>query len=334
MPLLSAKFEIEIPSPCLLTWPEGAAPTIDVEILGFSITVKLQSAEGWRVKDAGDVNWTTGLGKLEILVSRNEIDTPPEVIEAADGTRDLTVQSEYLRCRFPEYKAAGREAANRTLQFFKFELSTPQVAQVPSWDHCLNNPVWFDSLGVELRGGTRTVVVQPIPGLWGELGAKKLTPSDLAALQSFVATPTEPSLALTLLSDAQTAWFEGNLRRSVLELAICTEILVKRRFFAQSSPAGAAFDYLEDKAKVSVRVLDLLDAIAEEAFAASYRKQSPANYQCIDHMFRCRNKIAHRGELRFRDDKGAASAVDAACVKAWWHAVFDLKLWLESLVPR
>lgn len=309
-------------------------PSIGVEILGFSVTVKLHSAEGWRVKDAADINWTTGLGKLEIMVSRNESDSPPEVIEAADGTRDLTVQGEYLRCRFPDYKAAASEAANRTLQFFKFVLSTPQVAQVASWDHCLNNPVWFDSHGIELRGGTRTIVAQPIPGLWGELGAKKFTPSYLSALQSFVAAPTEPSLALTLLSDAQTAWFEGNLRRSVLELAICTEIMVKRRFFAQSSPAGAAFDYLEDKAKVPVRVLELLDAIAEEAFAVSYRKQSPANFQCIDYMFRCRNKIAHRGELRFRDDTGATSAVDAACVKDWWHAVVDLKSWLEGLVPR
>jgi hypothetical protein len=268
------------------------------------------------------------------VVSRDESDSPPEVIQTADGKRDLTVQGEYLRSRLPDYKAAASEAANRTLQFFKFALSTPQVAQIPSWDHYLNNPVWFDAHGTELRGGTRTAIAQPVPGLWGELGAKKLTPSELGALQSFVAAPTEPNLALTLLSDAQTAWFEGSHRRSVLELAICTEILVKRRFFAQSSPAGAAFDYLEDKAKVSVRVLDLLDAIAEEAFAVSYRKQSPANFQCIDYLFRCRNKIAHRGELTFRDDTGATAAVDATRVKAWWYAVVDLKSWLEGLVPR
>jgi hypothetical protein len=334
MPLLSAKFGIEIASPCLLTWPEDGAPSIGVDILGFSVTVKLHSAEGWRVKDAADINWTTGLGRLDIVVSRDESDSPPEVIQTADGKRDLTVQGEYLRSRLPDYKAAASEAANRTLQFFKFALSTPQVAQIPSWDHYLNNPVWFDAHGTELRGGTRTAIAQPVPGLWGELGAKKLTPSELGALQSFVAAPTEPNLALTLLSDAQTAWFEGSHRRSVLELAICTEILVKRRFFAQSSPAGAAFDYLEDKAKVSVRVLDLLDAIAEEAFAVSYRKQSPANFQCIDYLFRCRNKIAHRGELTFRDDTGATAAVDATRVKAWWYAVVDLKSWLEGLVPR
>jgi hypothetical protein len=174
-------------------------------------------------------------------------------------------------------------------------------------------------------------VNQPVPGLKGELGARKLTPADLPELQSFLSAPIEPPLAVTLLSDAQAAWFEGSLRRSVLELAICTEVLVKRRFFAKSSPAGAAFDYLEDKAKISVRVLELLDSVAEEAFACSYKKQEPAYYQKIDHLFRCRNKIAHRGELAFRDDSGKTIGVDAPLVETWWHAVENLRQWLQSL---
>lgn len=157
-----------------------------------------------------------------------------------------------------------------------------------------------------------------------------LTPDLLPGLQAFISNPTEPSLTLTLLSDAQTAWFEGSLRRSVLELAICTEVMVKRRFFAGNSPAGAAFDYLEDKSKVSVRVLDLIDSIAEEAFAKSYKTEEPDNFRRIDHLFRCRNKIAHRGELSFRDDSGKVVAVDGQIVETWWQAVLNLRGWLQD----
>src|SRR5450830_75912 len=331
MPLLSAKFSLGVSSPCLLALPDGQNPEVVAPLGEFRTTARLLSAENWRTKAKDDLNWTTGLYGLEVTVSREESDSPPDVIVTPDGRIDLTVQGEYLRSKLPQYQAAALEITNRILSYFQYSLFTPLVRPIPSWDQSLHNPTWFDATDKELRGGTHTVVAEPIPGLRGELGARKLTSAELPALQSFIAAPTEPSLATSLLSDAQTAWFEGGLRRSVLELAICTEVLVKRRFFAQASPAGAAFDYLEDKAKISVRVLDLLDAVAEEAFARSYKKQEPSNYQSIDHLFRCRNKIAHRGELAFRDDSGRSVNVGAAVVETWWHAVANLKVWLESL---
>lgn len=189
--------------------------------------------------------------------------------------------------------------------------------------------MWFDETGNQLRCNSKMHTLR-IPGLNGELGVKKLTPKNMTELVEFIASEHEESLADTLLSDAQSAWFEGNLRRSVLELAICTEVMVKRCFFAHDSPAGAAFDYLEDKSKISVRVLDLLDTVAEEAFSASYKKDEPNNYQNIDHLFRCRNKIAHRGELSFRDDSGKNISIDKARVEAWWNSVVNLKTWLQK----
>ena len=272
MPTLSSKFILEVSSTCLLAWPVGQMPDLVATLGDFHVITKLQPAKHWRTKGKDDVNWTTGLSELEIVASRNEMEAPPDVIVTTDGKEDLTLQGEYLRLRLPEYQAAAREIANRILRFFQYSLLTPQVRQISRWDQSLHNPTWFDENGLELRGGTHTVVAQPVPGLWGELGARKLTPTELPELQSFLATPTEAPLALALLSDAQAAWFDGSLRRSVLELAICTEVMVKRRFFAQASPAGAAFDYLEDKAKVSVRVLELLDSVAEEAFGCSYKK--------------------------------------------------------------
>ena len=330
MPMLSAQFNLEISSPCLLSWPDEENPSFVVPFNDFQITGALLSGKYWGSKAKDEVIWTRGLNRLDLTVSRDEPDPPPDVIITSDGRRDLTVLGQYLSLKLPHYQAAALEITNRVLRFFQYSLSTPLVRLLPSWNPALQNPRWFDVNYQELRGGL-LFVIPPVPGLHGELGAKTLSPAELPALQSFIETPTDPSLAVTLLSDAQTAWFEGSLRRSVLELAICTEVLVKRRFFAQASPAGAAFDYLEDKGKISVRVLDLLDAVAEEAFTRSYKKQELGNYQNIDYLFRCRNKIAHRGELSFRDDSGRTVSVDAPLVEAWWHAVVNLKEWLDAL---
>ncbi len=332
MPILHAKFIIEISSPCLLAWPEGQIPEVTATMGNFHVKARLLSEDGRRLKQKNDAVWTSRLGKIEIDVTRNESDSPPNVVLSPGGTKDLSARGNFLRSKLPEYQTVARELANRILQFFQYALLTPQVERIPRWDHTLHNPTWFDSDENKLRSGTGTVLFQPIPGIGGELDTKKLSPNELSELQSYlVAVPTEPPLALALLSDAQTAWFDGNMRRSVLELAICAEVLVKRRFFAEASPAGVAFDYLEDKAKISVRVLELLDAVAEEAFANSYKKQEPNNYREIDHLFRCRNKIAHRGELTFRDDSGKPVVVEAPLVKNWWHAVHNLMIWLQSL---
>jgi hypothetical protein len=314
VPTLSAKFSLEVSSPCLLALTDGQVPQVVANIGDFRIAAKLLSTEDWRTKEKHDVNWTTRLRALEIEVSRDEGDSPPDVIVTPEGRRDLTVQGRYLSSKLPEYQAVALDMASRILRFFQYSLFTPLVRQIPKWDESLHNPAWFDTNGNKLGDGPSTIVAHPVAGLWGQLGARKLTPAELPELQSFVAAPTEPALAVALLSDAQAAWFEGSLRRSVLELAICAEVMVKRRFFAKASPAGAAFDYLEDKAKVSVRILELLDAVAKEAFACSFKKQDPDNFQKIDHLFRCRNKIAHRGELSFRDDSGKAVVVDAALV--------------------
>jgi hypothetical protein len=79
----------------------------------------LLSADYWRSKEKDDINWTTGLSGLEITVSREEAEAPPNVIETPDGRRDLTIQGTYLRARLPDYQAAALEIANRILRFFQ-----------------------------------------------------------------------------------------------------------------------------------------------------------------------------------------------------------------------
>jgi len=174
-------------------------------------------------------------------------------------------------------------------------------------------------------------VAQPVPGSDGALGLQKLKLHSVSALRDSLIQPESVTLAEELLSDAQSAWYEGNLRRAVLELAICAEVIVKRKFFAKATAAGAAFDYFEDKSKISVRVLELVDAVAKEAFARSYRTDAANQYQCIDYLFRCGNKIAHRGELSFRDDAGSLISADKKMVASWWDATAHLMNWLDAI---
>lgn len=332
MPNLSAKFNIELASPCQVEFPDGQTPTLESMFSGFTTVVRLiPSSDGRRWQLKGNPHWTTFLDSIELTLTRNEVSNPPAVVTTSNGNRDLSALSAWLRPLLPEYRAAAVEATRRILGYFKFTLSTPLVQLAPLRAPGFDNPIWLDSAGAALPTALVTITVEPIAGEQGELGVKKLTLSDLPSLADFLQAPQSPTLDAELLSDAQAAYFERNLRRAVLELAICTEITVKRLFFAAASPAGAAFDYLEDKARISVRVLDLLDGVAMEAFSQSFKEFDSAAYRQIDHMFRCRNKIAHRGELSYRDDGGRVTHVDESIVKDWWGAVAGLRTWASSL---
>jgi hypothetical protein len=332
MPQLSARFSFPISAACLITWPETGTPgALHVAVEGLSVKVTLTLAEHWRTKPNSEADWTTSVAELEITVSGEEPDEPPPVLVSAEGKRDLTAQQAYLLKKLPRYKRIAIEVGNRVLTFFRYTLNTPNVVRISERDQAANQATWIDASGQDLPAPTAIFIVQPVPGLKGQLGVKKLTPDSFENLQAYVESPKDPSLPVSLLSEAQSAWFEGNLRRAVLELSICTEVVVKRRFFAHESPAGAAFDYLEDRSKIAVKVLDLIDAVAEAAFGISYKKAEPNRYRSIDYLFRCRNKIAHRGELSFRDDGARTIAVDATTVEEWWNAVAHLVSWINSL---
>lgn len=303
-----------------------------VKLGEFEVKVRLATPyTGSAEKKADETNWTRTLDQLDILISRQEEIAPPDPVIKPDGIRDLGLRRQYLQERLPAYKETAINIANRFLCFFQYKLHTPLIRPISERELTFHNPTWYNNDGNELETNSIVIVPELLIGADGALSVSKLTPENMPSLLSFLAEPEQPPLSETLLSDAQSAWFEDNPRRSVLELAICTEVIVKRKFFAESSPAGAAFDYLEDKAKISVRILELLDKIALEAFSRSYRNDSPDDYRAIDHLFRCRNKIAHRGELAFRDDTGSLIQVDKALVATWWSSVINLKEWLASL---
>lgn len=332
MPNLVANFNIEIPGQCLITWPEGEPPpSFRFSIGEFEIALRLIIDNiSWGVKKKGGAYFTRVIEAAEVGVLRQEDTFPPEVVRNERGQMDYRIQADYFRNRSPAFEEAAHEAVNRVIRFFRYKLNTPLLYEIPVWHQSLCNPKWKDETGKIVGKGPITIRGGKVHGSYGELGVLEFTPDMAESFSDYLSEPSAPSLTEEILTDAQSAWFDGNLRRSVLELAIACEIIVKRRFFSGDSPAGAAFDYLEDRAKVSVRVPELLDRVCLEAFARSFRVEHSTAYLDVDHLFRCRNKIAHRGDLSYRDDGGHMITVDASTVQRWWNSVATMRSWLDK----
>ena len=328
---LFANFEVELPGQCLAAWPEGEGISVNCTIGAFEVTVNLISDSSIKEKEPGEGYWTYFLHRALVSVAKEETEDPPPVIPDENGRRDYTVQAEYFRDRVEEYGLIGQEALNRLIRFFKYKLKTPFLQEFPPGHYSFKNATWTDSSGKTVGKATIALVLIGTPGLRGRLGVQKLRPESAMSIQAALDEPIEPALYEEILSDAQTTLFERNLRRAVIELAIACEIVVKRSFFSEDSPAGAAFDYLEDKSLVRVKVLELIDRVARAAFGQSFRTDHPSHYNNVDFLFRCRNKVAHRGDLSLRDDAGVKKSVNYEMVENWWDSVQQLIEWLSRV---
>lgn len=337
MPILNAYFNIPLSAPCIVALPLGRDFSITYQ--DFRVAIWLMPSTTYpEVILPGEPHSSVVIKALGISVSRDEPESPPEIAPSSDGRQPDWARKEYLRTKLMDYRSAALAVSNRFLDYLRYYLFAPFIRPIEESEAAINafySPRWTDASRNELGSGP-TVLIGKAPlgfdgNLNGKLGVRKLTPADVPALLEHMRTPLAPTLVATFLSNAQEAVFEGNLRRAVVELAICTEIMAKRRFFAESSPAGAAFDFLDDKAQVSVKVIELIDKVAKAAFGRSYREESLSNYKDIDYLFRCRNKVVHRGELTFRDDGNNTVSVDGPKVNSWWNAVVDLKAWLVAL---
>jgi hypothetical protein len=325
MSRLVAHFEVKLPGQCLVVSRVVQNP-FNCTINDFKVTVQgfgLKSV----MKAVQDQHWTYVIKRAVVKVARDEDEDPPPVIPDEQGQLDYTVQGEYFSNRIGAYGAAACEAVNRFIRFFKFKMKTPFLQELPSTHDSFRNAEWRDTSGALVGKGHLVFVAHAVPGLRGELGVQKLRQESAEALQAALVNPVEPTLYEEILSDVQTALFEHNLRWAVLELAIATELVVERKFLSGDSPAVAAFEYLEEQSPRRVRVVDFIHGVAREAFSKSFRQDHPKHYSNIDHLFQCRNKVAHMGELRYRDQHNVIT-VDYEVVASWWASVMILIDWL------
>ena len=135
--------------------------------------------------------------------------------------------------------------------------------------------------------------------------------------------------ALCTLYNIVSAWKE-NGRRTVLEMSLATEAMVKRRIFGGDVAANVAFEHLADKGKLNFRVVDLLHSTAKKVYGESFLNPSPSGHEHPDYLFRARNKVAHRRKAIFRYDNGNLHVVDSAMLHRWWDEGTTLYSWLWS----
>jgi hypothetical protein len=328
---LVAHFNVELPGHCLVVSPAIRQIPLGCTINGFEVNINIPINDLTTIaKAANDPHSTYVLERFVVKVARDEDEAPPPVRPDAEGQLDRTVQSEYFSQRIGEYGTAACEAVNRLIRFFKFELNTPFLHEFSASHQSFQNAEWRDESGTLVGKGRPAFVDQRVPGLWGELGVQKLRREAAESLQAALTQPREPLLYEQVLSDAQTALFEGNLRRAVLELAIASELVVEGKFLSDNSPAVAAFEYLEETARYRVPVVDYIRGVARKAFGKNFSEDHPNHHRNIDHLFRCRNQVAHEGKLSYRDNKNVITA-DFKLVAHWLDSVRLLINWLDAL---
>jgi len=328
MERLCAKYDVRLPQSLIVKRREDDRFELRDTVNEFDVVVTFVHDYGGARKRRGERQFTRSYSRIFILVSRPETESPPAVEVSEKGTRDYTKQHPYFDARRGDYGKVAVAAVRNVLSFFRHRLHQPVSADFRG----ISNPVWLDESGAEVGKGTVMVHLPMIPGLGPQnFGIRPLRKQHDAALLRALQKPLKPSLAQEFLADSQVAAFDGNLRRAVLELAIACEIGVKKRFFGSSSIASLAFEYFEGKGVLKTRALVLVDEAAKQIFGRSFRDEHGDQYECVDYLFRCRNKVAHRGNLLFRDNQGVQTPVTGQMVETWWIAVHDLFRWLRAL---
>lgn len=171
----------------------------------------------------GNEYWPTS--KIRIVVGRNE-DIEPPLPKLVNGKRRFEGLLPYYDERLSAYREAALGAANRAILFFKYKLHNPNLSMLSKRD--ILTPSWSVDGGEEF-----SPIIEGHSPLYNHnpgFGIEHLSPQHDSDLENALQIPIDPELSEELMSDAQSAVLQNNLRRSVLEMAIACEIAVKQGF--------------------------------------------------------------------------------------------------------
>jgi hypothetical protein len=324
MKRLIAHFTMVLAEPILVEDVHGAKRTFRIEHEAYEIEVAWDDEDVHeRVTKRNARRPSYGISTIRISVSQPETEPYPE---------DFDERNSYLEPRLRAYADVATTITNRLIRYFKFTLGNPLLQEVRPEVLRASNPEWTDENGVPLRPPFFHVRAQGFPGLLHStaFSIKAFTPEQSHELMEALGTNTSYELYEELMVDARASVVQGNFRRAVLEKAIACEVTTKQLFFKKATPAGDAFEYLEDKARINVSVLELLDKVSDRAFGKGFRQSYPEDWQNIEYLFQCRNKVAHRGVLRYNNQQGIPQNVDIGTLKAWWDSLETLIAWVRS----
>ncbi len=320
--------------PCLFPAKgDDAALTLTAKLNDLPIAVRLTSEQSPARAKADGSDRRFYFNKVSISITKNN---------------ENLANSDFIegRARFllMEFQHTVVEVLNRLIRFFKYEKRHPNLrplyfSDFLSQEQQFCNPTWqtLDGQALTVSATPLTSGIITIPGL-GLLrddlfGIQAFTADEAPKLEQYLSSTNHIiSLSEQLLSDAQSAALANNVRRAVLELAIAIEVFVKSAFFNQEKAVESVFEYLMDKVRETVKVTELLDSASLKVFGESFKTASRESYRHLDHVFRCRNQVAHKGEPRYRDDSGAWHEADQELLLKWWEAAIEMFAWLQNRI--
>src|SRR5262245_19790322 len=305
MPKLTAAFRIASPSPL---W-SGFRPTWELA----SELIDPTQTFFYRVQlETFDVELTLFLYPHEHGYVTNEIEVRVSREEPNDALDFHHYNATHL-----EYMNVALEVANRAVSYFKYDLRNPLLRPLRGID--VYDYAWFDTNGKRLQA--RHVRFLPEPKITTRFGVIMFDDKKDTELNARLNEPVQaPTLAEEILSDAQAAAYEGNIRRATVELAVACEVAVRRTFLSRDTTyAEALFDCLEDKSRI--RILELIDKDVQDAIGQSFKKAYPKDYENIEDLLTARNKAAHRGQ----------ETIGAEVLDEWWNSALTLMTWLRGL---
>jgi len=227
------------------------------------------------------------------------------------------------------YAGSVRLLIERLVTYCQFELGYPFLRSASATNISLVG--WYDQNVSQITVPARnTGILAHFPGAPGSLGSKYLTRTRLQEMGEAISKVQHYSVQDELLSQARDAIYEVHTLKAVLLLAITCEVAIKSKFFREESLSAIAFDYLEEKRQVEVTVIELIDHVAKRAFGQAFKEQDADAAKDIEHLFRCRNKVAHRARAEFKDDKGTLHQVGGTDLHKWWKSVTSLMRWLSA----
>jgi hypothetical protein len=302
------------------------------KINDFDIEVRLPPDKyGPRSKHRAETQFTYCISEILIDVSKELAeDIPPIIIDGR--IRDYKLRGQFIMDISRPFAETAQLVLNRIIRYFKYALHQPLLDEITGSRQWFLSPTWFDEKHNEISSGVHILESKIPPGLRSDdFGVSRLTTKSEPELGKAIEDEIEVELYEIILSDAQSAVFQKNYRRAVLEMAMACELVIKQTYFLSSTVAGRAYEFMEDRQKVSMKIIDYIDGVAEYTWGETFEKvSSKADYLNIQHLFRGRNKVVHRGELAYRDYKGTDHPIDLEVLKRWWKSLELLLAWLKS----
>lgn len=326
---LTAVFEFHLPFPLQIHFPEpevgphqpeqrfivGTPPqftsSVDDSIITIEFILNYSPSHGF----LGGYTPSAAYG-LKLEISRAECEPLPN-----------EKRSDFLNLRAEIYRKIAITALSRVFQFFKYRLYNPFI-EMPNYGLFDREGEWRFN-GSVIGKIPRVAVIGKLSGNAGQLSTEQLTLANAHEFKQALIQPAEVSITQEYLSEAHTAIIRRDFKKAVIDLAIACEVGIKTAFF-QSEFSYEMLNALEDMGKIEVSPPDMINRIAMRVIGQKFKDPE---YEDIVNLFRCRNKVAHRGELTFSiGNSGKKASVDIDLLEKWWFSTQALLEWLQTTV--